>query len=908
MRRRLVLIIILLLIFLAEIAFAEKKIVYNSEKGYYEVWDTSKNKLIRIIRDNEHSFSAKDVINVYPYQQGFPVLMPECMEADMNICDVDNDNKQELLFMTHFDWKMNMLDYRGIPKPNWENIIMYYLPACGDIDNDGYLDVAACANGAIARRYDASIINGFPYPPDIGFFSLSIEDINKDGNYEIAFGNYYPTSSPNYKLGLYVLGSWGSLLPGFPVIFPLEVYEPPAYSGENHTVPTVGDFDDDGYMEIAITTANGKFHLIRADGSHYRNWPVVFYMGGGLSSNMAAIADIDNDDKLELIITDSNGVDKLFVFNDDASIVNGFPVGMEYFPDEGADFIYESPSIADVDEDGNLEIFLATFAGCLFGFKNDGTNLPGWPIDVKQVVPNAMFGITVTIGDIDGDSEMEIIAARGKAIWCGDGVLVAYNVDGTLVSGFPIIESHYEFYSAPLLADLDNDGDIEICTISEYCGHYCEVPAYVYCYDLPYPYDEKNIAWGNWAHDYRHTGRYVNPKILPPEVLSITPNFASFKGGRIVEIKGKNFLAGAKVFFDGIPSEYVQVVDSNTIYAKVPPHKPCYMYINDTSVSPYELSEKLADQPVSQNELKLGQYPISIDNDSAANQLNDSMTLNGCVVNVVVAHPSPDQRQGVLRAAFTYTGYEDPSDDIILKVSKYAAMGTFENYGANWMYMNPYGLWNILEDSSTCLPRPYPSRNKVAYYGNKNQCNYNTPGKRNYGYLVSPAIKVDNQDAKIRFKYFRNVEYSPDKIRDILKIEVTDAGFPYNTSTIIWQIDSTSPSENQWVEVEAPIGQWQNKYDIFIVFKFDTVDEVNNSYKGIAIDNVELIGAHWHGWSDNSGEVILNWTGGLPKYLVYRNTNPDFVNNLPELRAYTPFNHFYENTLNDDKSYYYKVR
>ena len=93
-----------------------------------------------------------------------------------------------------------------------------------------------------------------------------------------------------------------------------------------------------------------------------------------------------------------------------------------------------------------------------------------------------------------------------------------------------------------------------------------------------------------------------------------------------------------------------------------------------------------------------------------------------------------------------------------------------------------------------------------------------------------------------------------------------------------------------------------------IFFHFDSVVASNGNQRGVAIDNIELIGAHWSPVSEFSGEVILDWTGGLPKYFVYRNISPDFINNPPELRAYTPFTHKYENSLNDEQSYYYKIQ
>jgi len=897
MKRKIILLIFLTIFIVHNNCLADMKIIYNSEKGYYEVWDKKLNKLKTIIKDKGYNMKELKV-NSFPYQEGFPVLMPRGMEGTFNICDANNDYKKEL-FIYLYLIKTYMLNYLGEVQ-DWGDMANE-VATCGYIDNDNNLDIIGSFYGAAVRRYDGSMVEGFPYFPGhiIPFYSSSVEDIDRDGNNEIAFGTM--THEPwYYNEGLYVVGSWGGTLPGFPVIFPAgsPIGNDPAASFE---VPGIGDFDNDGYMEIAITDARGILNLIKYNGSKFRNWPIGIIYLSIVDHEIPAMADIDNDRKLEIILQDYN---KLFAFNEDAPLVEGFPAELDAIPGS-VQLSYQSPAIADINEDGSLEMFIADMDGFIYGFSNDGKKLPGWPIDVKNYIYLASFYSNAIVADIDGDGEMEIIAAGGQSVWCSDGILVAFNLDGTLVPGFPIIEEHYRFYSNPLVTDLDNDGDIEICVTSEYCGFYSDVPAYVYCYDLPYPYDKTKIAWGNYAHDYSHTARYVNPKIEAPIVLSISPDSDSFQGGRIVEIKGKYFLPGAKVFFDGIPSEYVQVLDSQTIYANVPPHKPCNMYINHPSVSPYQLSKALANQLVV-NDLNFNIM-------KKANQQNiESLPPDGCIVNVVVAHPSPDQREGVLKAAFRYTGYEPIRDNITLFVSKYFANGTFENQGANWRILASGERkisWNILDDSSDCVPKPYPSGHKVAYYGNKSKCNYDTPGEKNTSFLVSPVVRVDSPDAKLKFKYYRDVEYNPAKypMRKVDRFSVAisyDSPIPIYT---IWEIDSSVPSENKWLEAEVSIGNWVGK-GIFISFVFDSVDEIDNAHRGVAIDNVELIGAHYEPWSDDSGEVILNWQGGLPKYFLYRGTNPDFVNNPPELRAYTPFTSLHENCLNDEKSYYYKVR
>jgi len=885
------------------LCFAHKEIIYNKDKGYYAVWEKEKKALVKIINNNcAYNNLKKREILTFPYQQGFPALLPYGMEEPMNISDLDKDSKQELAFMTMIDGKMHLYSYLGLPKQGWIDPLLFWIATFGDINADGYLDIIGCHGeyglmlGAAAREINSEMINGFPNPPKTAFESSAVEDIDRDGNYDIAFATYDKDYPNDYHIGLHVLGSWGGILPGFPVLF----YRPPGVSwGENYASPTTGDFDDDGIMELVVTNDGGELILIRADGSYYRNWPVVFYAGGAFHINPPSLGDVDNDGKLEISTTDSSYLHSLFVFNDDASIIDGFPV--DYSPFHDIRVAYRSPSLADINEDGSLELFVLVSCIGLNAFRNDGSNLPGWPIFLEINGYPVSFNSFSSIGDIDGDGQMEVIAAGGTCAGCSDGVIAAYNYDGSMVNGFPIIEDRYGFIGVGAnLADLDNDGDIEICTASERCDIQSELPAYVYCYDLPYPYVESKIAWNNYAHDPQHTGRYVNPTISLPIVTYVKPNSAPFTGNKPVMIKGENFMQGAKVFFDGIPATNVQVADSTTIYATIPPHKPCYMYINDITVSPYELSLSLANQLVKSSSLELEAI------NSKFKIQNSKLNQNGCIVNVVVVHPTPDQREGILRGGFTYTGYEYPKNDVTLFVSKYSPMGTFENRGANWTWMSPHGLWGILDDSSQCVPKPYPSGNLIAYYGNKALCNYQS-SERNYADLEAPPIKVDSPDAKIRFHYFRDVEYNTSRNADRFRVTVSDDG-PWGPRTTIFQIDSTTPSQDQWTQSpDLSIGQYAGK-ELWVFFEFDSVDTTDNDHKGIAIDNIELMGAHWSGWAETSGEVILDWTGGLPKYFVYRGTNPDFSNNPPELRAYTPFTHKYENSLNDDQSYYFKVR
>lgn len=131
--------------------------------------------------------------------------------------------------------------------------------------------------------------------------------------------------------------------------------------------------------------------------------------------------------------------------------------------------LYEnSPTAADMDRDGNLDISVTNAWGSypnnppqLIVWKLNGTYLPGFPVPLQagQLQSSADAGISA-MGDIYGDDKLEII--------CGDenGFLYAFNYDGSSLTGFPKNFGTWTGVFTPALADMDNDGKKDIAVIS----------------------------------------------------------------------------------------------------------------------------------------------------------------------------------------------------------------------------------------------------------------------------------------------------------------------------------------------------------------------------------------------------------------------------------------------------------
>ena len=123
----------------------------------------------------------------------------------------------------------------------------------------------------------------------------------------------------------------------------------------------------------------------------------------------------------ELRLTATHGADtavhEISFFR--ADLLPGWPNGMRAA-------VWTGPSYADVDGDGDLEVFATDLSGSVHGWHHDGAPLADWP-----VTGNVFSYGSPAIGDIDGDGEPEILQGSFA------GGVSAWHVDGTDVEGWP---------------------------------------------------------------------------------------------------------------------------------------------------------------------------------------------------------------------------------------------------------------------------------------------------------------------------------------------------------------------------------------------------------------------------------------------------------------------------------------
>jgi len=462
--------------------------------GTLAVWNTSVlNELdphytLRLIAYNiDASIIGDDYVTLHidhTLQAGWPQSLPTIefngwmysLTDSPTVADVDNDGDLEILVA--YGEEIYVYNHDGTYLAGWPKKIttggsMQISPAAADLDLDGSMEIII----GDSKGYLHVLNNNGMYLPGwprrlFGSYidTPVIEDVNEDGYPDIIVADWW-------LRGLHVIDYTGAYLAGWPR----------ALSNLPTGAPSVGDIDNDGDIEILISDDYGVIYAFHHNGLPVGGWPIDINDTG---NSYLALGDIDGDNYLEAVIGSSDH--KVYAFNHDGSLVTGWPVATSYD-------VESSPALGDIDGDGDLEIVAGSRDRYLYAWHHDGSLVDGWPV-TEPCLGNIFYGFgSPSIGDIDGDGQNEIVVDNDNPY------LYAYNGDGSTVEGFPKHSSSWGAFcsNTPAIADLDGDGDVEVAYMNMNCD--------IFVWDLNGTYDPQRIEWGMFHHDERHTGLYVPP-------------------------------------------------------------------------------------------------------------------------------------------------------------------------------------------------------------------------------------------------------------------------------------------------------------------------------------------------------------------------------------------------------------
>ncbi len=315
-------------------------------------------------------------------------------------------------------WPQPCKDEVGWPPPGYSDPDGYWdgvvpTPALGDIDGDGDMEIVYLGidRYMYAWHHDGRLVSGWPIhlPVDGGLSSPALGDLDLDGLPEIVVGTMSPpTLDLSWKEAtLWAVNGDATLVPGFPVRAEQILLSSPA----------LGDIDRDGRLEIVIASGYGtpgRQNLVYAwnhDGTPVPGWPVEA-IDASVVMAPPALGDIDNDGEIEIVVGCGNGYqpnscDKLYAWNPDGTLVNGFPMRLSSrvnYPQPYTSMPY-SPVLADINGDGTIEILMGRLGDWAITVVDPIRRTYEW---TSHQTPGGLLASPV-VDDIDRDGLLETI-------------------------------------------------------------------------------------------------------------------------------------------------------------------------------------------------------------------------------------------------------------------------------------------------------------------------------------------------------------------------------------------------------------------------------------------------------------------------------------------------------------------
>ena len=226
----------------------------------------------------------------------------------------------------------------------------------------------------------------------------------------------------------------------------------------------VGDVDGDQDLEIILASDevyawnHDASELIDGDNNSQTTGPLTG-VDGQFEPAGVVLAELDGEPGLEIIVSERLNAHEIHVYHSDGTLMEGWPRSLQ------SSYNWATPSVGDVDGDGDNEIVVNDTAGRTFVWHHDGTELRDGDDDpaTDGVFLDRVEGwgySSPALFDLDGDGGVEIIF--GTKYWNSDNALLAYRADGSQVPGFPFATGDAIINCSPAVADLNGDGDHEI--------------------------------------------------------------------------------------------------------------------------------------------------------------------------------------------------------------------------------------------------------------------------------------------------------------------------------------------------------------------------------------------------------------------------------------------------------------
>lgn len=307
------------------------------------------------------------------------------------------------------------------------------------------------------------------------------------------------------------------------------------FSFDNYVLPVAADFDKDGDFDFLI--GNQYFSSYRGPNNsnlrYFENTDGDFIIKdrtdlnispfGGVDVGKEAapvFVDLDNDGDLDALIGTKYSDPDLFVYlNTDgeftaapnhslANILQPFNYGFTY------DVI---PVFADIDEDGDKDLFITLAGSEVLFFRNTGGNFTNEPTLFPSLTSANSRELSLAFIDVDSDNDFDAIFSNDRY---GQPQILYFENTGSATS--PVFTAvtppapfgdgnHFDHSVNFLSVDLDNDGDTDLAASETYYNGW---------------YGDSD-AMRTWFFENTSNGTFTEP--TNPLIIEQTPlSFTSF--------------------------------------------------------------------------------------------------------------------------------------------------------------------------------------------------------------------------------------------------------------------------------------------------------------------------------------------------------------------------------------------